>query len=302
MPKRSWVEGNQLVTESNDGEMVVITKLSAGEQESRTKKLIDVLKKSRIDVGLESKRTTTATQSSNQGERDSIGRVSSQESKGKGRATSVGIDATMVVADREEDDSEGRTKIGGTGLSMERTGRIIDPDDDDELSDSEPSTPPPRVTAHQPAARPTQRSNSALRSVRHLLTKRNRSPPNSSASMPPPDSRPLNISPSASSIDLATGRGRTVTSSSSRFDSRGSSPSRSIKFVEGVTKPPRIPTTGNGNGGTNARTTPTVGSTLGMRRVNTSDSLGLRRIPTNDGLSIRRIPTTEASIRFAPDA
>jgi hypothetical protein len=298
-PKRSWVEGSQLVTESADGEQVEITHLSPIERESRITKHVDALKKLGIDVGSEFKRRTKPSVSPpplvapEMMSRESLRTIVPSEVKGK------------AVEEREEGDGEGRTKLGSIG--MERTERIKDPDDE-ETESSDDSTPPrPAASPPPPLSTTRQRSNSAIRSMRDLLTKRHRSPTPTTTSLPPPStsSLPATMPPASSTGDLTTtnNRGRTTTASSSRFGSRASSPARSIKFVDN--KPP-------------TRSIPPVGSNLGMRRVPTAEALGMRNVPsqtnemmmpglrrvqTGETLGLRRVPTGEATaIRFVDGA
>lgn len=213
------------MTESADGDDVEVRDLTAEEREEQASKHLQALRNLGIDIETELLRLFrrgAKTESEN----------GSGSGKGKGRR------------------SESVERVTAPGLTLERTSRLEPESEDEEENQVAEVKEESRVPAERPKG---ARSASALRSVKALLSKRNRSP----------TSQP---SPLPTALD-DTSRGRTSTAPSSRFGSRAPSPARSIAFADGV-KPQRDSPTASQP----PRGLPILGGPLSMRRVPTAET------------------------------
>ncbi|KAM0789708.1 hypothetical protein ACM66B_006567 [Microbotryomycetes sp. NB124-2] len=292
---REWIQGNKVVTEKFDGE-VVVRELTEKEKADRAARHLAALRALGHPVD------SLAAEWNKMVRRDSEGASSTRSNRAPAEQQQQTL-GKGKVADRsparqpQSAASSIKGSVGeGSGVPLTRTDRI-EPESDEEdqegaaASTSTPaviSSSPSRAGAGQTAARPgaPMRTNSALQAVKQMIgLKVDPSESPSSA-----DKKKMKISAPivvTEEDEDEVEREADVQKQQQRDKSRSRSrdakavatgPQSTIRFAN-LNKPERSNTAGSGqdgagasSGSTGARQAPSVGSGLGIRRVSTAGS------------------------------
>ncbi|KAK4051626.1 hypothetical protein OIV83_002766 [Microbotryomycetes sp. JL201] len=270
---REWIQGNKVVTEKFDGE-VVVRELTEQEKADRAARHLAALRALGHPVDSLAAEWNKMVRRDSDASSTRSGRPE-QADKGKTVDRSPARQTTSAA-------SSVKGSIGGVPLT--RTDRI-EPESDDEgasvAAGAETSTSTPPVTrSGESSSRPgaPMRTNSALQAVKQMIGFK--VDPSEGSSLAGNDKKKFKISApvvvneedeNEIEREAESQRRSDKSRSKSREKPVSSGPQSSIRFAN-LNKPERATAAGSGQDSTGLRQAPSVGSGLGMRRVPTAGS------------------------------